>query len=395
MRFTRQALADIQVPVGKDSVLRWDDTLPGFGVRVSAGGARTFIVQFRNAAGQTKRMTVGRVDALSLDEARRDARSTLAKVQLGTDAHAERAEARARAAVTVGRVVDRYLAAIAGRLRDRTVEEATRYLKTHWSPLADLPLHGVRRADVAARLGEIATKNGPSAANRARATLSAFYAWAIGAGLVDMNPVVGTNRPADEVSRDHVMTDGEITAVWNACRDDDHGRAVRLLLLTGQRRDEVGDMTWSEVDLDRAMWTIPAARAKNGRTHDVPLSPAAVDVLRSMTRQDGRDLVFGSGKGGFSGWSKSKAELDARIAKAGAVVRPWRLHDLRRTAATRMADLGTLPHVVEAVLNHVSGHRAGVAGVYNRASYGPEKRTALEAWSDRVDAMVQPPVAAA
>jgi integrase len=123
------------------------------------------------------------------------------------------------------------------------------------------------------------------------------------------------------------------------------------------------------------------ANPKNGLTHEVPLSGAALEILHNTARREGREFVFGEGRGGFSGWSKSKTRLDARIAKAGILVRPWRLHDLRRTAATRMAEMGTLPHVIEAVLNHISGHRAGVAGIYNRATYAREKREALDLWS--------------
>jgi integrase len=203
-------------------------------------------------------------------------------------------------------------------------------------------------------------------------------------GLADSNPVVGTIRVGEETSREHVISGHELAAIWKACRDDHHGQIIRLLILTAQRRDEVGDMRWSELDLDGALWTIPRERTKNALTHEVPLSTTAVRLLRGISRRDGREFVFGEGAGGFSGWSKAKAQLDARIDGFGATVRPWRLHDLRRSAATRMADLGVLPHVIEAVLNHVSGHRAGVAGIYNRALYGAEKREAVERWAQHL-----------
>jgi integrase len=207
----------------------------------------------------------------------------------------------------------------------------------------------------------------------------------------EANPVMGTFRIAIEVSRKHVVTNEELAAIWRACRDDDYGGIVRLLILTGQRRDEVGDIMWSELDLDRGIWVIPRERTKNGLTHEVPLSGVALEILRSIPRRVGRDFVFGEGRGGFSGWSKSKTRLDARIAKAGAVVRPWRLHDLRRTAATRLGELGTLPHVIEATLNHISGHKAGVAGIYNRATYAKEKREALNRWADYIHGMKDKP----
>jgi integrase len=202
--------------------------------------------------------------------------------------------------------------------------------------------------------------------------------------LADENPVAGTNKAIEEIKRDHVLTDDELAVIWRACREDDYGRIVRLLILTGQRREEVGAITRSELDLSAALWTIPKNRSKNGREHEVPLSRPAVDILQGMPRREGRELVFGDGEGGFQGWSKAKAALDSRIIKAGSEIRPWRLHDLRRTAATRMGDLGVLPHVVEAVLNHNSGHRAGVAGIYNRATYRTEKRNALTSWAERV-----------
>ena len=165
-----------------------------------------------------------------------------------------------------------------------------------------------------------------------------------------------------------------------------------MLILTGQRRDEVGDMAKSEVSLAARKWNIPRERTKNGRAHEVPLPDLALGILEPAILREGRekrDLIFGDGVGGFSGWSKAKAAIDERIAEAtGAAPTPWRLHDLRRTAATQMAELGVLPHVVEAVLNHVSGHKAGVAGVYNLALYAAEKRRALDLWAAHVEAIV-------
>ena len=250
------------------------------------------------------------------------------------------------------------------------------------------------RSDVAALLGRIAKDNGPFASNRARAALSAFFSWAIGEGLADATPVLGTNKATEEISRDRVLGDDELAAIWNEAGDGDYGAIVRLLVLTGQRREEGGGMLWSEIDLDKRVWRIGAERTKNGLAHDVPLSSSAVEILEKRERAD-RLLVFGSRTGPFQGWSNAKSALDKRVlARARAdgahgVLKPWRLHDIRRTVATRMADLGVQPHVIEAVLNHISGHKAGVAGVYNRASYANEKRHALELWAGHVDAIVR------
>jgi integrase len=204
----------------------------------------------------------------------------------------------------------------------------------------------------------------------------------MGEGLAETNPVIGTNKAAEEVSRDHTLSPAELKAIWSHCRDDDYGRIVRLLILTAQRREEVAAMAWDELDLAGALWAIPKARTKNGLPHDIPLSRPALEIVEAVPHRDGRALVFGEGEGGFQGWSNAKTALDERIKESGLKVRPWRLHDLRRTAATMMADkLGVQPHVIEAILNHISGHKAGVAGIYNRATYAKEKREALDLWA--------------
>jgi integrase len=383
MRFTRQSVAVLKLPPGKPYMIVWDDDLPGFGVRINEGGSRRWVVQYR-ASGKSRRETLGNVEAVPLDGARKAAKAKLFRAQLGGDPYAEKAEARARATITLGSVADRYLKYAKARLKPRSYEEVERHLTRHWAPIKGLPLHKITRALVAGRLGEIADENGPFASNRARAALSALFSWAMGEGLAESNPVIGTNKATDEISRDHVLSDAELTAIWQACREDDYGRIVRLLILTGQRREEVGAIELSEIDLAGALWTIPRERTKNGLPHEVALSEVALDILHSGPLQDGRPHIFGDGRGGFQGWSKAKAALDRRIAAAGTGVRPWRLHDIRRTMVTRLADLGTLPHVIEAVLNHVSGHRAGVAGINNRATYAKEKREALNTWANHV-----------
>ena len=391
MKLTKATVSRLSLPDDKSEAIVFDDALPGFGVRIRAGGKRTWIAQYRMGARQ-RRVTLGTVDAVDADEARRRARGALAQVHLGTDPQAERAAARAEAAVTLGSVVENYLTRhAANRLKASTLGDVTRYLRRHWSPLAGIPVRKVARADVAARLARIAADNGEYAANRARAALGSLYAWAIAEGLADSNPVVGTRKATAEVARDRVLTDVELAAAWRHAGGGDYGAILRLLVLTGQRRDEVGAMAWAEVDLAGAAWRIPAERTKNGRAHVVPLSAPVLDLLRAKPRREGSPLVFGSREGGFSGWSKGKAALDARMGAAlrdahgpEASLASWRLHDLRRTTATRMAEGGVLPHVVEAVLNHISGHKAGVAGVYNLASYAAEKRAALDLWAARV-----------
>ena len=389
MRLNKPNVAKLELPAGKADIIYFDDALPGFGVRLRSGGKRTWIAQYRLGTKQ-RRIVLGNCEALDADAARTRAKEALAKVQLGSDPQREKAEKRTQASVTLKVVSEQYLTGYAAnRLKPRSLVEVQRHLRSHWAPLAETGIDGLKRAAVSARLAAIARDNGPFAANRARAALSAMYTWAIGEGLAHANPVAGTHRATAEVSRDRVLSDEEIEMVWNHAGPGDFGAIVRLLTLTGCRREEVGAMLWSEVTGDT--WRIGAERSKNHQAHDVPLSKAARAILAERPRLVDRDLVFGS-RGPFQGWSTSKAYLDERML-AGlkerhgktAKLLPWRLHDLRRTSATRMVDLGVLPHVVEAVLNHISGHRAGVAGVYNRSSYGPEKRAALELWGERVE----------
>ncbi|MCW6506968.1 site-specific integrase [Hyphomicrobiales bacterium BP6-180914] len=363
-------------------------------MRIRAGGKRTWVAQYRLGTKQ-RRITLGTPETVDFDEAKKRARAALGKVALGTDPQSEKREARVQASVTLGVVADRYLATRAAvRLKPRTLLEVTRHLEKHWAPLRGVAVGSVKRSHVASRLAEIAVENGPFAANRARAALSALYGWAVGEGLSETNPVFGTHKPAEEKTRDRVLSDEELALVWQLVPGTDFVSIVRLLILTGQRREEVGGLLWHEVGA--SLWRIGKERTKNRLPHEVPLSPAALSIIGGLPHREGRDLVFGIGQGGFSGYGKPKAELDARILAAlkqrhgtKTKLAPWRLHDIRRTVATRMADLGVLPHVIEAVLNHISGHRAGVAGVYNRAAYAAEKRAALDLWGARVAKLVE------
>jgi integrase len=199
--------------------------------------------------------------------------------------------------------------------------------------------------------------------------------------MLEINPVAGTGKADEGNSRERTLSNAELAQVLNALGQDQFSDIVRLLILTGQRREEIGGLRWSEVDFERGVIGLPPERTKNRRLHELPLSTQARSIIERQPRRNGRDFVFGIGQGGFSGWSDSKADLDA-TAKLKA---EWRLHDLRRTAATMMADqLGVLPHIIEAILNHVSGHKSGVAGIYNRARYTDEMRAALQRWADHL-----------
>jgi integrase len=397
MRFTKPAIAGLALQQGKAELIAFDDDLPGFGIRLRAGGKRTWVVQYRVGRKQ-RRLTLGSTAAIGLDQARSEARKTLAKVHLAHDPQADKTRLRAQAALTLGSLLDRYLAIKRDRLRPHSYSETERPLLRDWAPLHETPVSKIERLDVANRLGTLAIEHGPASADRARAVLSTFFTWSMREGLVQANPVIGTNRPAEQVARDRVLSDGELVEIWRACLDNDYGRIVRLLILTGQRREEISALSWSEIDLEKAVISLPGGRTKNYRPHEVPLSNQALAILNATPRRDGRDVIFGAGDGPFSGYSGSKVALDKRIlaarvasAASGAetqAMAEWRLHDIRRTVATRMADIRIQPHVIEAVLNHVSGHRGGIAGVYNRSLYVAEKRDALIRWGDHVEALV-------
>lgn len=389
MRLTRQVVSRVVIPAGKQELILFDEDMPGFGVRLRAGGKRTWIIQYRVGVKQ-RRLTLAAVEKLDAEKARQEAKIRLAKVTLGADPQSEKTEAKLRAGVTLGAVADRYLQSHAApRLRPRTLLELKRHLNVHWAPLRRVSVHRIHRSDVAIRLAEIVDESGPIAVNRARAALSALFTWAMREGIADTNPVVGTNRIGVERSRDRTLSDAELRVIWNACRGDAYGKIVRLLMLTGQRREEVGGMRWDELDLKAGLWRIPGDRTKNHRAHEVPLAAPAYEILSGVPSAHGRMTIFGERESSFQGWSKAKKALDRRIADSGTSISNWRLHDLRRTVATRMGDLGIQPHIVEAVLNHVSGSKAGVAGVYNRSLYTPEKRTALARWAEYIRSIVE------
>jgi integrase len=279
---------------------------------------------------------------------------------------------------TFGVVVDRYLERKRASLKPKSFTESTRYLRVLSAPLAKLGLGQIERRKVAILLGEIETTSGAVSRNRARSALSAFFSWCITEGLLDINPVAGTARANENGSRERVLTRDELRAMWRSLGDDSFSDIVRLLLLTGQRRTEIGGLQWSEIDLARRMIVLPASRTKNKRAHELPLSRQALEILSGCPRRNGTDFIFSDN--GNLDYDRAKIALDARVGIA-----EWKIHDLRRTCATGMSELGVLPHIVEAVLNHQSGHKSGVAGIYNRARYADEMRSALQRWADHVE----------
>ncbi|MGB6394276.1 MAG: site-specific integrase [Bradyrhizobium sp.] len=351
----------------------------GFGVRRQTDGA-FYYIRYR-LAGRQRMKSIGRHGSpWTADTARTKAKELLGIVARGDDPARQRREDE-----TFGSAVARYLALRAPpALKPKSFAEVSRHLSVDAKPLHALSLGEIDRRAIAERLAKIEAGSGRVTRNRARSSLSAFFAWAIAEGLTEANPVTGTLEADEGGSRDRVLSQDELRTLWRNLPADRYGDIIRLLILTGQRREEIGGLRWDEIASEASgssSLCFPPPRTKNGREHTLPLSPQAAAILARQSRRG--EFVFGSARG-FTVWSYSKAGLDARLDG----VAPWRLHDLRRSVATLLGDkLGVLPHVVEAILNHVSGHKAGVAGVYNLAKYSDEVRDALTRWADYIDAL--------
>jgi len=349
----------------------WDTTLVGFGARRQLRHVH-YLLRYR-MNGRQRFISIGRNGTFTPDTARTEAKRLLGLVAQ----HVDPASERVQPTETFGAELERYIERKRASLRPRSLTEIERYLRVQCKSLHSLSLASIDRRTVALTLAEIEQHSGPVARNRARTSLSAFFAYAIREGLLDgANPVSGTGKASEGNGRDRVLTQDELAQVLAALDDGSFSEIIRLLVLTGARRSEVGGLRWSEIDLDRGLIVLPPTRVKNGRQHELPLSNQARAVLERQPRRN--EWVWGCE---WTSWTEPKAKLDRRLNG----IAPWTLHDIRRSAATHMAELGTMPHVVEAILNHYSGHRAGVAGIYQRAKYQDQMKAALQAWADYVD----------
>ena len=369
-RITKSAVD--KLPLG--GVL-WDSDVIGFGVRRHRSEAKHYLLRFRFAGKQTFKRIGTHGSPWTADTARQEARRLLGLIASGVNPSAEPEHSE-----TFGAEVERYLTHKSRGMKPSAFTRTALYLRQHAKPLHQLALTEVDRRRIAQLLSSVEQSSGAATRNRFRATLSAFFNWLVREGLLDTNCVTGTGKAVEGAPRSRVLSDAELRTLWARLTQDQWGNILRLLVLTGQRRSEIADLRWSEVVFDRALIVLPPARTKNSREHSLPLSHQALAILRQYWasgshKADNDARVFDG-----LGMSHRKKELDEQVGIAH-----WLLHDLRRTCATGMAELGVQPHIIEAVLNHVSGHKAGVAGIYNRARYEADMRNALQRWADHLD----------
>src|SRR5262245_21073330 len=323
MKLTAKTVNALTLPPGKGDVIFFDEAMPGFGyrLRLGAGGKvlRSWVVQYRRA-GATRRMLLGSAEVLGTEAAREAAKKALGAVALGQDPQGDRADRRDADKLTLRKAVDEFLAVKKRELRPRSFVETSRYLTSarYFGPILGLPLDAIARKDIATCIVRIARESGNPAASQARAKLSTLYSWAMTMGMVEGNPVIGTHEPAHNKPRDRVLSDAELAAVWRASGgDDEFGRIVRLLILTGCRRQEIGGMQWGEFSADGTAWTLPSARSKNGRPHTLPMLPMMREIVESVPKLVARDQLFGErADRGFTKWDVGKRALDERTGIA-------------------------------------------------------------------------------
>lgn len=392
MRLTAAAIERMKPPSSGQTDC-FDELLPGFGIRLSYSGTKAWFVMVRTN-GKLIRTTLGRHPALSLSAARDQARQVKTQAEAGIDPRAVKKAAKAdeaeRLSNTFGGLADQFIELYATpNLRPATVREYNRALRgPDAADLTNKPISDIYKRDILNILEHMAARGSPAAAGRMRAYLGKFFSWCIDHDYLTSSPTERIKPPHLSKGRNRVLSENEIRAIWQTADRETglFGLITKLLLLTGQRRMEVAGMFWAELEnlaVTNPLWRIPGTRTKNHQPHLVPLSSSVVEILEKLPRTS--ELVFSTnGKTPLSGFSKAKARMDIRISEHHEDMPAWTYHDLRRTMVTIMnEELRIPPHVVEAVVNHMSGSaKRGVAGVYNRALYLEERREALEAWGD-------------
>ena len=396
MKFTQNVVAAARCPEGRKDALIFDGTLPGFGLRLTSTGSKYFLVQYRTASG-SRRMTLGRFGALTVDQARKLAQTALGEAAAGRDplqakraaGHAEvAAHAAARSAITFEKLTENWLKAHQTERRPSYLSSVAGSLRRNFSSLLKQKADAITVQDVVSVLDLIVDEVGPIAANRGLSYGRAVYGWAVKRRSLKENPFAGLKAPSRENSRERVLTDDELGVIWRATSKVKWpgGPFVRFLMCTLARRDEVAQMRWAEISGDSGTWTLPSNRSKNRKAHTVHLSEESHEILASLPRLDNSPFVFSkTGKKGVSGFSKFKIAIDNAIAaETGVSLAPWRFHDFRRSGVTWLAQAGFDPHIADRLLNHIQGSLSGVAEIYQRHEFKAERAKALEAWAKHI-----------
>jgi integrase len=359
----------------------FDKGFPGFALRVSYGGAKSFVFFYR-INGRLRRMSLGTYPAISLADARNAWRAARQDVAQGRDPSLTRK--RVTSGIVFADVMEDWLKRDQGK--NRTVDAVRRSFAKNVLPVWEhRNVADLSRRDVLDIIDAIVDRGSVITARRVQSQIHRFFRWCVSRGIIETNPAADLEKPGAETKRDRVLADHELVSGWRAAEQLGwpFGAAIQLLILTGARRSEIGCLHWSEIDGE--LIKLKGERTKNGEPHDIPLSPAATAILESAPRISGSEYIFTTnGKDPIGGWHRVKSKLDAI-----ASLEPWRIHDLRRTVATGLQKLGLSLQVVEAILGHISGSRSGVVGIYQRHNYADEKRGALRAWGQYVMARVE------
>jgi integrase len=366
-----------------------DSLMVGLYLVIHSTGRKVWAVRYR-FRGLNRKFTLGPFPAIGLKDARELAGKALRAVAEGRDPGREKLEARSARVDSIDSIVDQFIERHCKRAnRPRTAAETERLLRRHVLPRwHGRMIHDITRRDVLDVLDRIMDGGTPIEANRTLAAVRKLFNWALSRDIIAVSPCAGVKPPSAETARDRVLTDDELRLVWQAAEQMGYpfGPVVQMLVLTGQRRDEVRKMTWDEVDLERRLWKLAAGRTKNNKPHDIPLSAPVVAVLESLPRIVGSRVVFTlDGVKPAGSLSYHKSRLDALSGVAS-----WTLHDLRRTCASGLARLGVNLPAIEKILNHTSGSFRGVVGIYQRHDFGAEKAKALELWGQHIDGLVKP-----
>ena len=397
----KQGLTARQVQYMKPDPTRRLEVPAGEGLYlvVHPTGKKTWAFRYRWRDGHRKLTFDESYPAMSLAAARAEVQRAHADLRNDIDPAAEKEDSKA-APETLSEVTREFLTRrVAGT---KTLGEVERVLRIYILPAWKhrLRIDDVTRADVLRLLDEITDKGNPVMANRTLSVIKRIFSWCVERGYVETSPAAALKPPNKEHSRDRVLSPAELTEVWQATEQLGYpfGPFYQLLILTAQRRAEVAEMRWQDLDLEAGLWTMKAEGTKSGRIHDVPLSSPVLDILENMPRFEG-DFVFSTtgGEKPISGFSKAKSRLGAVIKARRRELDPtatemanWRIHDLRRSGATHMAAANVPPHVLAAILGHSPGRTMGISAIYIRHRYLKERREALKEWAGYVLGLVEP-----